>query len=105
KPNYKENEMSVKDMFDISGKVAIVTGGGRGIGKAIAEVYAEAGARVVISGRRDEYLAPTMAEFKEKGYDALSVVADITKPEDVERTVKAALDKYGQIDILVNNAG
>lgn len=97
--------MSNKDLFDISGKVAIVTGGGRGIGKAIAEAYAEAGAKVVISGRRDEYLAPTMAEFKEKGYDALSVVADVTKPEDVERTVKAALEKYGQIDILVNNAG
>jgi len=97
--------MNVKEMFDLSGKVALITGGGRGIGKAVAEAYGDSGAKIVISGRRDEWLAPTLAEFKEKGYDCISVVADVSKPEDVENTVKLALEKYGQINILVNNAG
>ncbi len=97
--------MSVKDLFDISGKIALVTGGGRGIGKAIAEAYAEAGAKVMISGRRAEWLDPTIAEFKQKGFDCEAVVADVSKKADVEKTVQATLDKFGQIDILVNNAG
>jgi len=97
--------MNVKEMFDITGKVALVTGGGRGIGKAIAEGYAEAGAKVVICGRREQWLNPTQQEFQAKGYDCLSLVADVSKPADVERTVQATLEKYGQIDILVNNAG
>ncbi len=97
--------MGVLDLFNLSGKVALVTGGGRGIGKTIAEAYAEAGAKVVISGRRGEWLDPTIAEFTEKGFDCFSIVADVSKPEDVERTVNSALEKYGQIDILVNNAG
>ncbi len=97
--------MNIKEMFDISGKVALVTGGGRGIGKAIAEVYAEAGAKVVITGRREQWLLPTQEEFKGKGYDCLSITANVTEQADVERTVKTTLDQFGQIDILVNNAG
>jgi NAD(P)-dependent dehydrogenase (short-subunit alcohol dehydrogenase family) len=97
--------MSIQEMFDLSGKVALVTGGGRGIGKTIADVYGEAGAKLVITGRRDEWLTPTQEEFEAKGYQCLKVVADVSKPEDIERTVQAALDKFGQIDILVNNAG
>lgn len=97
--------MNVKELFDLSGKVALVTGGGRGIGQTIAEALLEAGAKVAITGRRASYLDPTVAAFKEKGYDCFSVVADVSKAEDVEATVKAVLEKYGQIDILVNNAG
>ncbi len=97
--------MNFEEVFGVKGKVALVTGGGRGIGKAIAEAYAESGAKIVITGRRAEWLDPTIEEFKSKGFDCISVVADVTKPEDSERAVKAALDKFGQIDILVNNAG
>lgn len=97
--------MNIQQMFDLSGKVALVTGGGRGIGKTIAEVYGEAGAKIVISGRRAEWLDPTVEEFKAKGYECTSVIADVSKQEDVQRTVQTAIDKFGQIDILVNNAG
>ncbi len=97
--------MKIQEMFDLSGKVALVTGGGRGIGKTIAEVYGEAGAKLIITGRRSEWLDPTIAEFKAKGYDCMSIVADVSKAADVERTVATTLEKYGQIDILVNNAG
>jgi gluconate 5-dehydrogenase len=97
--------MNLKEMFDISGKVALVTGGGRGIGKVIAEIYGEAGAKVVISGRREQWLNPTQEELRAKGYECTSIVADVAKPEDIERTVQTTLDRYGQIDILVNNAG
>lgn len=97
--------MGVLEMFRLDGRAALVTGGGRGIGKAIAEAYAEAGARVFITGRRDEFLAPTAAELTGRGFECRSLVADVTKPEDVERAVAAALEAYGTIDILVNNAG
>lgn len=97
--------MHTRELFDLSGKVALVTGGGRGIGKAIAEALAEAGARVVISGRREEWLAPTLAELTGRGLSCASVVADVTQPDDAERTVRTALDAFGSLDILVNNAG
>jgi gluconate 5-dehydrogenase len=97
--------MATADLFSIEGKAAIVTGGGRGIGRAIAEAYLEAGARVVISGRRAEFLDPTLAEFRERGLDCHALIADVSAPEGVERLVTVALDTFGGIDILVNNAG
>ncbi len=97
--------MNIQQMFDLSGQVALITGGGRGIGKTIAEIYGEAGAKLVITGRRAEWLDPTVEELRGKGYDAISITADVSKPEEVERTVTTALEKYGKIDILVNNAG
>ncbi len=97
--------MSIQDLFSLDGKVALVTGGGRGIGKTIAEAYLEAGAKVAITGRRVEYLDAAIAEFTQKGYDALSIVSDVARPEGVEAAVRQTLDRYGAIDILVNNAG
>ncbi len=97
--------MHVRDLFDLSGKVAIVTGGSRGIGKAIAEALGEAGARLVITGRRDQWLTPAAGELAARGFECRAVLADVTRPDDVERTVQAALDAYGHLDILVNNAG
>ncbi len=95
----------IQDLFRLDGKVALVTGGGRGIGKTIAETYGEAGANVMITGRREEYLAPTQAALQQRGFDCRSVVSDVSQPEAVERVVQATLDAFGQIDILVNNAG
>jgi gluconate 5-dehydrogenase len=97
--------MSVADLFDLHGQVAVVTGGGRGVGKTIAEALAEAGAKLVLTGRREEWLAPTAAELAARGVACQTVIGDVTQPADVERTVQTALATFGQIDILVNNAG
>lgn len=98
-------EKTSRDVFDLSGKVALITGGGRGIGKTIAEALAEAGAAVVITGRREEWLLPTQREFQRRNLVCQALVADVSRPEEVEHTVQAALEQFGQIDILVNNAG
>jgi NAD(P)-dependent dehydrogenase (short-subunit alcohol dehydrogenase family) len=95
----------VSRLFDLTGKTAIITGGGRGIGKAIAEALTAAGAKVVITGRREEWLKPTTDELQAKGFECIPVIADVSKPEDIEKTVKTALNSLGQIDILFNNAG
>ena len=97
--------MNVKEMFDLSGKVALVTGGGRGIGQVIAEALLEAGAKVAITGRRPVFLDPTVAAFKEKGYDCILGRGRCLEGRGREATVDTVLEKYGQIDILVNNAG
>src|SRR5579862_7966094 len=72
--------MPIQDLFDLRGQVAI-------------------------TGRREEYLAPTAAELTARGFACRAIVADVTKPEDVERVASEVLGAYGQIDILVNNAG
>jgi NAD(P)-dependent dehydrogenase (short-subunit alcohol dehydrogenase family) len=95
----------VSRLFDLTGKTAIITGGGRGIGKAIAEALTAAGAKVVITGRREEWLKPTTDELQSKGCECIPVIADVSKPEDIERTVKTAVDSLGHVDILFNNAG
>ncbi len=97
--------MQAQQLFDLTGQVALVTGGGRGIGKVAAEALGGAGAQVVITGRRDEYLAPAVAELAAQGIVCARVVADVTQPDDVSRAVSAALEAFGRIDILVNNAG
>jgi len=91
--------------MEFTGKTAIVTGSARGIGKAIAARLAASDARVVISDVLMDLAEETVREFHEKGYDALAVMANVTKKEDVDNLVKATLEKYQSIDILVNNAG
>ncbi|MGB3698673.1 MAG: SDR family oxidoreductase [Gordonia sp. (in: high G+C Gram-positive bacteria)] len=87
------------------GKVALVTGGGTGIGRAIALDLARCGADLVIAGRRPEPLAETAAEIAALGGQVLTVSADIRDEEQVADMVTRALDRFGRIDILVNNAG
>ena len=89
----------------IEGKVAIVTGGSRGIGAAIAGLLAEAGAAVVVSGRDGDRLAGVVKELEALGGSALAVVGDVAQRENVDRLVDAAKQRFGRIDILVNNAG
>ncbi len=89
-------------LFDLSGKVAVVTGAGRGIGRAIAEALAAYGARVVLSGRTQATLAEAAAAI---GGDCLVQVADIARGADVTALRDAALARFGQVDVLVNNAG
>ena len=88
-----------------SGKVVLVTGGTSGIGKATAIEFARAGAKVVLSGRREKEGAQVVAEIKKLGGEAAFVRADIAKDADVKAMVKFAVDKFGKIDIAFNNAG
>jgi 2-deoxy-D-gluconate 3-dehydrogenase len=92
------------DSFDLGGKVAIVTGGGKGIGKAIALALAGAGAKVVVASRTEAELAATVDEIKKQGGEALAQVMDVSKSDEVDALVAAAVDTFGGVDILVNNA-
>jgi 3-oxoacyl-[acyl-carrier protein] reductase len=89
----------------LDGKVAIVTGGSRGIGLAIATLLAEDGAAVVVSGRDGDRLQRAARELEAQGFAALAVVADAGRREDCDRLVEAAKERFGRVDILVNNAG
>jgi NAD(P)-dependent dehydrogenase (short-subunit alcohol dehydrogenase family) len=91
-------------LFELSGKVAIITGASRGIGQAIAERYAEAGAKVVISSRKQEGLDPVAEIIRAKGGDVLAVAAHNGDKAALQTLAKTALDTYGRVDILVNNA-
>jgi 3-oxoacyl-[acyl-carrier protein] reductase len=87
------------------GRVAFVTGGSRGIGKGIVELFAQEGAKVAIIDVNEEAISQTTAELKEKGYDIFSKVASVVEADQVEVAVKEVVEKYGSVDILVNNAG
>jgi NAD(P)-dependent dehydrogenase (short-subunit alcohol dehydrogenase family) len=86
-------------------KVAVVTGGGTGIGKEIASQLGSVGAKLVLAGRREEVLKGTQEEFIAKGYDVLTVATDIREIDQVENLVSKAVERFGKIDILINNAG
>jgi citronellol/citronellal dehydrogenase len=88
-----------------AGRVALVTGGGTGIGRATAHEFAGSGARVAICGRREEPLARVRAEIESAGGECLAVAADLREPDGVERVVGTALERFGTLDVLVNNAG
>jgi 3-oxoacyl-[acyl-carrier protein] reductase len=87
------------------GKVAFVTGGSRGIGKGIVELFAAEGAKVAFIDLDEQALAQTTAELREKGVEVYSKVASVTDAEQVETAVKEIVDTFGSVDILVNNAG
>jgi NAD(P)-dependent dehydrogenase (short-subunit alcohol dehydrogenase family) len=92
--------------FDLTGRSAIVTGGSKGLGKAMAAGLASAGANVLVSSRHgDEAAAAAEQIAADHGQQAISIEADVTSPEQVEAMVQAALDAFGKIDILINNAG
>jgi len=100
-----ENKEDRMDL-GIKGRSAIVTGGSRGIGRETARQFLEEGARVLICGRNAETLERTRAELaKATGGEIHAIVADMTKPGDIERLVATAKEKFGSVDILVNNAG
>src|SRR5215210_2609017 len=96
---------NVKELFDLTGKTAIVTGGSRGIGKEMAEGLAEAGANLVLCARRPEWLEETVTEFRGSGFNVEAMVCDVSKPDQVEAVVTAAVQKFGAVDVLINNAG
>jgi citronellol/citronellal dehydrogenase len=87
------------------GKVALVTGGGTGIGLATATAFAQTGARVVICGRRPEPLEAAGAQLERAGADCLAMPCDVREPEQVRALIDATLERFGVVDVLVNNAG
>lgn len=87
------------------GRVAFVTGGSRGIGKGIVQLFAEEGAKVAFIDLNEEVLAETTNELREKGYEVYSKVANVTDSGQVEQAMKEVHDTFGSVDILVNNAG
>jgi gluconate 5-dehydrogenase len=95
----------IKDLFNLSERVAIVTGGSRGLGKEMAEGLAEAGASLMLCARREEWLTPTVDEFRARGFRAEGKTCDVVDPAQVQAVVDATLTAYGKVDILVNNAG
>ena len=95
----------IRQLFDISGKTALVTGGSRGLGLQIAEALGEAGARVLLSARKAPELEAAVATLKARGIDADFIAADSSQPADIERLAASAIARLGHVDILVNNAG
>ena len=89
----------------LKNRVALITGGGEGIGRGIAEGLAAEGVHVALCGRRADPLDETVRHLRASGADAIAVSADVTKREDMERVVARTVERWGQIDILVNNAG
>ena len=95
----------IRELFDLTGKTAIVTGGSRGIGKEMAEALAEAGAGLMLCARRAEWLDETVEEFRGRGFSVEGMLCDVSKPEAVEAVVSATVQKFGSVDVLINNAG
>jgi len=92
------------DFFDLSGKVAVVTGSTKGIGKAIARALAEHGAKVVVSSRKPDLVAEVAGEFQADGLEAIGIPANISHREQIEQLLSETRKAYGKIDILVCNA-
>lgn len=98
--------MQVSELFDIKGKIAIVTGGSKGLGAQCADALAEMGCNVVIAARKIERCQELCAELEQKyGVQTLAVSCDVGNTEDGQKLVDATINKFGQIDILINNAG
>ncbi|HYZ41884.1 MAG TPA: SDR family NAD(P)-dependent oxidoreductase, partial [Stellaceae bacterium] len=97
--------MSIFDKFSLRGKVAIVTGGNRGIGKAIALGFAEAGAMVAVVARDEKKNEDTLAELRGMGASAIALTANVAERSDLEAMLATVTDELGPVDVLVNNAG
>jgi len=93
------------EMFQLDGKVAVVSGSGKGIGKSMALGLADAGADVVIVARTAADIEQTVAEIQAKGRKAIGIATDVKKKEDIENMVAKTIEEFGKIDILINNAG
>ena len=96
---------SVKDLFNLQGRVSVVTGGATGLGLQMATALAEAGSNIVICSRKLENCEQAAREIEKIGVKALAVGCDVTKPDQVEVMKEATLKKFGRVDALINNAG
>jgi 3-oxoacyl-[acyl-carrier protein] reductase/2-hydroxycyclohexanecarboxyl-CoA dehydrogenase len=92
-------------MFKLNGKVAVVTGSGRGIGAAIAVAFAEAGAKIVVTSRHKDECDAIVARIKKAGGEATCIPCDVSKESDIKTLIEKTIENYKRLDILVNNAG
>ena len=100
-----DNVPTINELFQLKDRVAIVTGGSRGIGQEMAEGLAEAGASLMLCARRDEWLTPAVAAMRTRGFTVEGTRCDVAKAADVQAVVDKTIAVFGRIDILVNNAG
>ncbi|TFV98682.1 glucose 1-dehydrogenase [Oxalobacteraceae bacterium OM1] len=96
---------TTKELFDLSGKTALVTGGSRGLGLQIAEALGEQGAKLVLTSRKQADLDEAVAHLKQRGIEATAIAADLSQEANVAPLVQEAMKRLGHIDILINNAG
>ncbi|HYI11475.1 MAG TPA: glucose 1-dehydrogenase [Thermoanaerobaculia bacterium] len=96
---------TVQQLFDLTGRTAIITGGSRGLGQEFAEGLGEAGASLMLCARREQWLAPTLEELRGRGFHAEGRICDVSDPQQVQDVVAATVSAFGRVDILVNNAG
>ena len=96
--------MDLSTLFSLMNKVALITGASKGIGYSIAETYAAAGAKVVISSRNQEALDEMAIKLRNKGYEVTGIACHVGHMEELENLAKKTIELYGQIDVLVNNA-
>lgn len=97
--------MNVRQLFDLTGRVAIVTGGSVGLGRQMAEALAESGANLVLCARKQERCEQAASELQQLGVNTLALGCDVKNPAEVQQVVNATLAHFGRIDILINNAG
>jgi NAD(P)-dependent dehydrogenase (short-subunit alcohol dehydrogenase family) len=97
--------MNVKQLFDLTGRVAIVTGGSIGLGRQMAEGLAEMGADVVLCARKEERCHQAAEELQQLGVKAIALGCDVKNPDSIQEMVDATVSKFGRIDVLINNAG
>jgi NAD(P)-dependent dehydrogenase (short-subunit alcohol dehydrogenase family) len=97
--------MGVRELFELTGKVALITGGSRGLGLQMAQGLGEMGAKIAISARKAAELEEAKTQLASLGLDALTVVNDLARPDQVPALVDAVIERFGRIDILINNAG
>jgi NAD(P)-dependent dehydrogenase (short-subunit alcohol dehydrogenase family) len=96
---------TVKELFDLSGRVSVITGGATGLGLQMATALAEAGSNIVVCSRKAENCEQAAAGLEKLGVKALGLAADVTEPAQVEAVKDATLKKFGRVDVLINNAG
>jgi len=96
---------TISELFNLKDRVAIVTGGSRGLGQEMAEGLAEAGASLMLCARRDEWLTPTVDAFRARGFTVEGMLCDVSKAADVQAVVDKTVSRFGKVDVLINNAG
>jgi NAD(P)-dependent dehydrogenase (short-subunit alcohol dehydrogenase family) len=96
---------TIQDLYNLEGRVAIVTGGSRGLGLEIAEGLAEVGARLMLCARREAWLTPTLTQLRAAGVSVDGMVCDVSAPAQVQAVVDRTIELFGKVDILINNAG
>src|SRR4051812_13277415 len=97
--------MHVQELFSLKGRVAVVTGGSRGLGLEIAHGLGEAGASVVVTARRQEWLGPAEEELRAAGHTVAALTCDVTEPAQVDALARVTVERFGRVDVLVNAAG